>query len=460
MIAGRTLVDWTEDEHVVYPPITPAPKIGMADEPNNDPDNDPSNDPNNDPADDDKSEYDGESDENAMPKKTEDQESDKSDDESKAPKEQTTISRDSGLGASSSGHGIGAGANIGAVVSNPSTRLGTGIPLPTQLPSMEVLEQLTDDLYAYSGELFRGLEETSMAMLDRILSGFKRSGGHTREYIHETAAITINFFSRAGDMEAELESSEALKFWEAVNSMKESIRDLIRWTTLAEESYEDAAAQFNNILSSVSDELKEFVELQGKEQCQEYISKCMEQIRGVHGSLDGTQFILMVVTNATTHHTLALNQRVNQLQIPLQIMILPMHTQATTMGAGLKFVEFLSRRVLALDVKLGPVTAVSLESGGEGAGVQSTSGTGGRATPIVASSPVPPRKSDSFKTSLTTHTPPMTDHTCGAPKAKTPDMPSKPKTMFSPKASATLTKFKGMSDDDGSSRKRHGESTS
>ena len=209
-------------------------------------------------------------------------------------------------------------------------------------------------------------------------------------------------------MEAELESSEALKFRAAVNGMKESIRDLVRWTALAEESYEDAAAQFDNILSSISDELKEFVEAQGEEQCQEYISKCLDRIRGIHGSLDGTQFIPMVVTNVTTHHALALNQRVNQSQIPLQIMISPMRTQATTMGAGLKFVEFLSRRVLALDVKLGPATAVSLESGGEGSGVQSASG--GRATPINASTPAPPRKSDSFKMPLTAHTPPTTIH--------------------------------------------------
>ena len=117
---------------------------------------------------------------------------------------------------------------------------------------------------------------------------------------------------------------------------------------MAEESYEDAAAQFDNILSSISDKLKEFVEAQGKEQHQEYISKCLDRIRGIHGSLDGTQFIPMVVMNVTMHHALALNQRVNQSQIPLQIMISPMRTQATTMGAGLKFVEFLSRRVLAL----------------------------------------------------------------------------------------------------------------
>ena len=115
--------------------------------------------------------------------------------------------------------------------------------------------------------------------------------------------------------------------------------------------------------------------------------------------------------------------------------------------------------MLALDVKLGLATAVSLESGGEGAGVQSGSGMGGRATPMVASTPAPSGEPDSSKT-LTAHMPPTTDHTYGTPKAKTPGTPSKPNTMFSPKASATLAKFKGMSDDDRSSRKRRGESAS
>ena len=226
-----------------------------------------------------------------------------------------------------------------------------------------------------------------------------------------------------------------------------------------EESYKDAAAHFDNILSSVSNELKEFVDLQGKEQHQAYIAKCMEWIRGVHGSLDGTQFIPMIITNVTTHHALALNQRVNQSQIPLQIMISPMHTQATAMGAGLKFVEFLAKRVLVLDVKLGPASAVSLESGGEGAGVQSTSGMGSGATPMIASPPTLPRKHNSSKTPFTVHTPPTTDHTYGVSKAKTPDTPTKPKMMLSPKASASFAKFMCMSDE-GMSRKRHGESAS
>ena len=126
------------------------------------------------------------------------------------------------------------------------------------------------------------------------------------------------------------------------------------------------------------------------------------------------------------------------------------------MGAGLKFVDFLSRWVLALDVKLGPTNAVSLKSGGRGSGVISTSGSG--TTPAATSTPAP-KKPDSLKMPVTARTPPKADHTYGTPKAKTPETPSKPKMMLSPTASATLAKFKGMSDDDEAPQKRHAKST-
>ena len=184
----------------------------------------------------------------------------------------------------------------------------------------------------------------------------------------------------------------------------------------------------------------------------------------MHGSLDGIQFIPMIISNVTTHHALVLNQRVNESQIPLQIMISPIHTQAATMGTGLKFIEFLSRRVLVLDVKLGPTSSVSIESGGEGSGVLSTSREGGKMTAKVASPPTSPKKHDASKTPSTGHTPPMADHTYGTSKAsKIPDASARPKMMFSPKATVSLAKFRGMSDDDeGTSlttRKKHGGST-
>ena len=46
VISRKTLVDWTEDERVVYPrpPAAPAPEDDTADEPDNDPNNDPADD--------------------------------------------------------------------------------------------------------------------------------------------------------------------------------------------------------------------------------------------------------------------------------------------------------------------------------------------------------------------------------------------------------------------------------
>ena len=236
--ANKTLVDWTDEDHVVYPAAKSAPKDDTvnkpADETVNDPDDEDDNandDANDEPADDDKSEHDDdddESDKNATPQKEDDESEDESDDEPKSPKDQSAVSRDSGLGGSSASQGVGAGASVSSLVIHPHVKHDTTLPLPTRLPSVETLEELANDLYAYSGELFRGLEDTSMAMLDRILSGFKKSGGRARDYIHETAAIALNFFDRASEMEAELESSEVLKFRSAVNGMKDSVRDLIR----------------------------------------------------------------------------------------------------------------------------------------------------------------------------------------------------------------------------------------
>ena len=138
VVAGKTLVDWTEEERVVHPPTVPAPKEDAADEPDNDVDNDPDND-DNDADNDDKSEHDDESDENATPKKEEDESEDESDNESKAPKDQTAVSRDSGLGTSSSSHGIGMGTSVSALVINPRVEHNTSMPLPTRLPLMQVL---------------------------------------------------------------------------------------------------------------------------------------------------------------------------------------------------------------------------------------------------------------------------------------------------------------------------------
>ena len=68
VVAGKTLVNWTDEERVVYPPAAPAPKEDVADEPDHDANNGADNNADKD-ADDDKSEHDDDSDENTTPKK-------------------------------------------------------------------------------------------------------------------------------------------------------------------------------------------------------------------------------------------------------------------------------------------------------------------------------------------------------------------------------------------------------
>ena len=128
--ANKMLVDWTDEERIVYPATTPVPKDDTANEPAdetvNNPDDEDDNandDANNKPADDDnKSEHDDddeESDKNATPKKEEDESEDESDNESKSPKDQSAVSRDSGLGGSSASHSVGAGASVSSLVIHP-----------------------------------------------------------------------------------------------------------------------------------------------------------------------------------------------------------------------------------------------------------------------------------------------------------------------------------------------------
>ena len=99
--ANKTLVDWTDENHVVYPAAKPAPKDDTVDKPADDMVNDPddedgnANDNANDQPADDNNEHDDdddESDKNATPQKEDDESEDESDDEPKSPRDQSAVS--------------------------------------------------------------------------------------------------------------------------------------------------------------------------------------------------------------------------------------------------------------------------------------------------------------------------------------------------------------------------------
>ena len=237
------------------------------------------------------------------------------------------------------------------------------LPLPTTLPSMATLESLTNDLESYSDELYKQLEETNLKVYQKVLAGFKNSGGVCKTFIHEMGALAVTFFAKAEDMEGGLAKTDAQAFEEAMEASKTHVIRLIQEVSEAEDIYDSGEAKFDKILASVAEEIKVYIQQQGATQRATYKRKCLDRIRQDHGRLDGTCFVPMIVGNLTAHRALAMSQRVAQSHVPLQIMMAPLRTQAGAVKVYTKFIEFLARRVVALQEKLGPgITAVNLES--------------------------------------------------------------------------------------------------
>ena len=89
----------------------------------------------------------------------------------------------------------------------------------------------------------------------------------------------------------------------------------------------------------------------------------MDRIEKDHGRLDGATFVPMIVGNLAAHRALAMSLRVSQSEVPLKIISAPLRTQAGSVKIYMRFMEFLSRRVLTIQEKLGPGTGgVPLES--------------------------------------------------------------------------------------------------
>ena len=310
--------------------------------------------------------FNAESDEESAPKMTTDKTSGNADGEAKR------SSQDSGLGDGATAHPVtgssGAGAAALLGIRHTADAGGIGpLPLPTTLPSMATLEALTGDLEKLGGKLFRGLEETNLAVYDKVLQGFKDTSGKCKNFIHEMGSLVVTFFTQAEEMEKGLAKCDTMAFCEAMSASKGHVCGLIEQVAKAEGIFHAGEANFDSVLALVAKEVKAYVQLRGDEQREEYKKECLDWIRWDHGRLDGTCFIPMIVGNLTAHQALVMSQRVAHSHVPLKIMTAPLRTQAGAIKVYMKFVEFLARRVIALQERLGPGSSMVLlesESGG------------------------------------------------------------------------------------------------
>ena len=310
--------------------------------------------------------FNAESDEESAPKVTTDKTGGNADREAKR------TSRDSGLGDGATAYPVtgssGAGAAALLGIRHAADAGGIGpLPLPTTLPSMATLEALTGDLEKLGRKLFQGLEETNLAVYDKVLQGFKDTSGKCKNFIHEMGSLVVTFFTQAEEMEKGLAKCDAMAFREAMSASKGHVCGLIEQVAEAEGIFDAGEVNFDSVLASVAKEVKAYVQLRGDKQRKEYKKECLDQIRRDHGRLDGTCFIPMIVGNLTAHQALAMSQRVAHSHVPLKIMMVPLRTQVGALKVYMKFVEFLARRVIALQERLGlgpSMVLLESESGG------------------------------------------------------------------------------------------------
>ena len=209
--------------------------------------------------------FNAESDEESAPKVTTDKTDGNADGEAKR------SSQDSGLRDGATAHPVAGSSGAGAAallgVHHAADAGGIGpLPLPTTLPSMATLEALTGDLEKLGGKLFRGLEETNLAVYDKVLQGFKDTSGKCKNFIHEMGSLVVTFFAQAEEMEKGLAKCDAMAFREVMSASKGHVCGLIEQVAEAEGIFNAGEANFDSVLASVAKEVKAYVQLRGNEQ--------------------------------------------------------------------------------------------------------------------------------------------------------------------------------------------------
>ena len=178
-------------------------------------------------------------------------------------------SRDFGVGDSTSIIPAMASSGEAAVLGlkgMASATIKGALSLLATLPSMATLRLLTNDLEKYSEEMFDDLEKTNIAIYERVLDGFKDTGGKCKSFIHEMGALAIAFFAQAKEMEGGLAKCDAENFAEVMDALKDHVFHLIQEVADAKGIYNKGEAHFDKILASTAKEVKQYIVPKGAAQ--------------------------------------------------------------------------------------------------------------------------------------------------------------------------------------------------
>ena len=208
--------------------------------------------------------------------------------------------------------------------------------------TMDCLRHLGDDIIELSRQLNHKMELATLALFDKVKAGFSGTGGVARQFVGDMSKLATNFFMDARVYEAQLDSANSEAFHSAVLGLQEKVDALLRQAAALEETYKHSKVLFDNILATMRQEIHNFANQASHCLCNEYKRHSFDRIAQDHPHMDVMPFVSNVIQNVCTFDTLLTSHQLGWSVVPLQILMVPILTEAAAMPCHLEFVQYLT----------------------------------------------------------------------------------------------------------------------
>ena len=123
--------------------------------------------------------------------------------------------------------------------------------------------------------------------------------------------------------------------------LQEKVDSLLRQAAALKEMYKHSKASFDNILATMHQEIHDFVNQASHCLCNEYKHRLFDRIVQDHPFMDITPFVSNVIQNVCTFDALLTSHQLGWSIVPLQILMVPILTEAAATPCHLEFVQYL-----------------------------------------------------------------------------------------------------------------------
>ena len=210
--------------------------------------------------------------------------------------------------------------------------------------TMNRLRYLGDDIIELSRQLNHKMELAALALFDKVKAGFSGTGGVAQQFVGNMSKLAMDFFMDARVYEAQLDSTDTEAFDSAVLGLQERVDALLRQAAALEDAYQHSKMSFDNIMVTMHQEIHDFVNQASYCLCNKYKHRSFDRIAQDHTYIDIMPFVSNVIQNMCTFDALLTSHQLGWSVVPLQIMMVPILTEAAATLYHLEFVQYLTEQ--------------------------------------------------------------------------------------------------------------------